>query len=105
MSSKIVSDLTEEIEGEVQAPQLYVTMRRPDGYAAVFPANMVEALQKKGYAIAEPGEFTERREANVKTSFAAANADKIADAVMLAEAIADAIKPKSKAKSKAKSKK
>lgn len=97
--SQVVGELTEEIEGEVQAPQRDVTMRRPDGYAAVFPANMVESLQKKGYVIAEPGEFSERRAANVKSSFAAANANKIADAVMLANAIADAIdKPRAKKK-------
>lgn len=88
--------LKEEIEGVEQAPQLPVTMRRPnDGYAAVFPAQMVDSLLKRGFTIAEPGEFTEKREANVIESFAAANAPEIRKNAMLAEAIATAVdKPK-----------
>ena len=91
--------LTEEIEGEVQAPPRIVTMRRLDGYAADFPDNMVDSLLKKGFVVSEPGEFTERREANVIESFAAANAPEIRKNAMLAEAIATAVeKPKAKKK-------
>lgn len=93
--------LTEEIDGVEQAPQLPVTMRRKDGHPAVFPANMVDSMLKKGFTIAEPGEFTEQREANVIESFAAANAPEIRKNAMLAEAIATAVaKPKAGSKGK-----
>lgn len=92
--------LKEEIDGVEQAPQLPVTMCRTDGHPAVFPAQMVDSMLKKGFTIAEPGEFSERRAENVKTSFAAANAPEIRRNAMLAEAIADVVKPKAKSKAK-----
>jgi len=85
------SQISEEINGEVQAPQREVTLSRPDGNPVVVPENMVEDLQKKGFTIAEPGEFSEKRERNVQRSFETANADEIAKGVRIAQIVEDAI--------------
>ena len=79
------SKVVEEIDGVEQVAEPQVLLRRPDGYPADFPESMAKQLiADKGFTLAKPEDFAERRARNVKKSFEERNAKTIAEAEQLA---------------------